>query len=371
MSIIKPYSQLSDEQREFINSCTNTDENIFLDGPPWSGKSLFCLYNLRTIVETDNIKSLFMVSNNAMYGYMSMALKELEIGERVNVDTKNRFFWKMAKDYRLSVSLDADYHENYDSILTNLLEEDIDKKYGLVIVNEVQDYLTKEWELIKRMSERVICYGDFKQTLYDDKVARETIINDCVHKQLNYLYNDASTNKLIKIRDYFFADSKLVQTKEESCLVQPLSNDVEYNFIDVDYENEFKAIADKIKLLKKKNSRVAIIHPNNNRFAELSIYLGNRDIEHAYYEINKDLRKHDFTSTTPLFLSVFNAEGLQFDNVILFGFDQSNYILQMKREENKLKSILYVGMTRARNTTYIIRTDDTVDELKAFEEGTI
>ena len=116
---------------------------------------------------------------------------------------------------------------------------------------------------------------------------------------------------------------------------------------------------------------MAIIHPNNNRFAELSIYLGNRDIEHAYYEINKDLRKHDFTSTTPLFLSVFNAEGLQFDNVILFGFDQSNYILQMKREENKLKSILYVGMTRARNTTYIIRTDDTVDELKAFEEGTI
>ena len=374
MSIIKPYSHLSEEQREFINSCLNTKDNIFLEGPPWSGKSLTCLYGLQNIVRKDNVKALFMVSNNAMYGYMSMALKELEISENVSIKTKNNFFWKMAGDNRLSVSLNSDYHENYDSILTNLLnEEDIEKKYSLVLVNEVQDYLPKEWELIKRISEKIVCYGDFKQAIYNNKVDRETIINDCVHKELNYLSKGFSTDKLIMIRNYFLDDDECVETGSERNIALAEDDDAccmgeGYKFIDVEYENEFKAIANKIKDLRVENSRVAIVCPNNNKFAELSIYLENHDVEHRYYEINEDLREHDFTSTTPLFLSIFNAEGLQFDNVILFGFDKSNYIIQMKRRENKLKNILYVGMTRARNTTYIIRTMNTVKELMDLKD---
>ena len=90
-------------------------------------------------------------------------------------------------------------------------------------------------------------------------------------------------------------------------------------------------------------------------------------MDHIYYEVNSDLRHHDFTSTRPLLISVFNAEGLQFDNVILFGFDESNYLIEMKREENRLRNMLYVGMTRARKTTYIIRNEGTVKELKEFD----
>ncbi len=372
MSILIPYPQLSENQKEFVNFCTNTNESIFLEGPPWSGKSLTCLYSLRDIVEKEKISALFMVSNNAMYGYMSIALKELGVSEQVNIQRKNRFFWKMAGDNRLSVSLNSDYNENYESILTNLLEEEIDEKYSLVVVNEVQDYLLKEWELIKRISQRIICYGDFKQAIYNNKVERDIIINDCVHKQLNYVHKGRSTDKLIKIRNYFLNDSEYNETKTDSYFTLPKDEKTDskgdgYSFINVGYEYEFKAIANKIKELEKENSRVAIICPNNNRFTELSIYLENYDIEHKYYAINQDLRKHDFTSTIPLFISVFNAEGLQFDNVILFGFDDSNYIIEMKRKENKLRNILYVGMTRARNTTYIIATENTVKELKDFK----
>lgn len=372
MSILKPYPQLSEEQRDLIDFCTNTDGNIFLEGPPWSGKTLICLYSLRNIIKENNICSLFMVSNNAMHGYMSTALKVLGISENVNIDSKNKLFWKMAGKYRISVNIDSDYYENYDSILTNLLNEELEKKESLTIVSEVQDYLPKEWELIKRISHKIICYGDFKQALYDNKLDRETIINDCIHKQLNHTHKDLSTNKLIRIKDCFFNDIEYVEPKNDnhSSLSQDngaYSMSVGYNVIDVRYEDEFEAVADKIKALQGENSRVAIISPDNNRFAELSFYLRTQDIEHKYYEINRDLRDHDFTLTTPLFISIFNAEGLQFDNVILFGFDESNYIIQMKRKENRLKSILYVGMTRARNMTYIIRSENTVEELKAFE----
>ena len=373
MLTLKPYNQLSEEKKKLINTCINTDDNIFLEGPPWSGKSLTCMYGLRNVIENKNASALFMVSNNAMYGFMSMSLRELGIDGLVDIDTKNKLFWKMAKDKRLSVNLDADYHENYDSILTNLLNEDIDKRYDLIIVNEVQDYLPKEWEMIKLISKRVVCYGDFNQAIYSNKVSRDTIMKDCVYKQLDYLSDDIATNKLIKIRDCFFGDNAAVKAMCEGgeSLIEnkdDYSMGEGYSFIDVEYENEFKAIANKIKDLRVENSRVAIVCPNNNKFAELSIYLENHDVEHRYYEINEDLREHDFTSTTPLFLSIFNAEGLQFDNVILFGFDKSNYIIQMKRRENKLKNILYVGMTRARNTTYIIRTMNTVKELMDLKD---
>lgn len=367
MSLLKPYIQLSDEQKELITFCTNTNENIFLEGPPWSGKSLICLYSLQNAVEEKDINSLFLVSNNAMYGYMSTALKELGISQKVDIGSKDKFFWKLAGDNRISIDVNSDYHDNYDSILTNLLDEEIDTKYSLIVVNEVQDYLTKEWELLKRISERIVCYGDFKQAIYYNKVDRETIIKDCVHKQLCYLYNELSTNKLIRVRNYFIDDGECAGTKDDSCLMQPLVSDVKYDAIDVKYRNELKAIAERIKSLEDEHSRVAIICPNNNRFAELSFYLKNHGVKHSHYEINGDLKNHDFTSTSPLFISIFNAEGLQFDNVILFGFDESNYIIEMKRKENRLKNILYVGMTRARNTTYVIRSEDTVKELKDYE----
>lgn len=367
MSILKPYAQLTEEQREFIDSCNERKENVFLEGPPWSGKSLTCLYGLQNIVQTHNTSALFLVSNNAMYGYMSMALEELGIKDNVTVYNKNRFFWEMAGQKRISVSTNSNYHDNYHSILCNLMEEEIEKKYSLIIVNEVQDYLHKEWELIKRISDKVVCYGDFKQAIYHNKVDRATILNDCIHKELSYHYSDISTNKLIKVRNYFLDDSEYLAIKEDPSSGRPLTIDVKYKAIDIKYKDELKAIANIIEALEEKNSRVAIICPDNNRFAELTIYLASKAIDHTYYEINNDLRHHDFASSKPLFLSIFNAEGLLFDNVILFGFDKDNYIIQMKREENKLKNLLYVGMTRARDTTFIIRNENTVGELKEFD----
>ncbi|HTN68515.1 MAG TPA: 3'-5' exonuclease [Dysgonamonadaceae bacterium] len=372
MSILKSYPQLSQEQRELINFCTDTNENIFLEGPPMSGKTSICLYNLQNIIKKEGVHSLFMVSNNAMYGYISMALKELGISDNVTIGTKDKFFWKMGGEKRISISIDSDYYENYDRILTNLLNEEIEKKRSLTIVSEVQDYLPKEWKLIKRISHRILCYGDFKQAIFNKKnrFYRETLINDCIHKQLNYHDKNIETNELIRVRNYFFDDSENAETKDDNYLTLSRDNglDVKYNVIDVEYKNELKTVAEILKALKEENSRVVIISPNNKRLSKLSIYLESEDIEHKHYEINRDLRNHDFTSTTPLFISVFNAEGLQFDDVILFGFDESNYIIEMKRKEDRLKSIIYVGMTRARNRTFIVRNENTVEELKAFEE---
>lgn len=371
MSILRPTDYLTDKQRDIIDFCINNKENLFIEGPPWSGKVLTCLYGLQGIVKRNNSKLLFMVSNNAMYGYMTMALEELEIDENVEMVSKNNLFWKMAGENWVSVSLNSDYHENYDRILTKLLEEELDRRYDMVVVSEVQHYLPKEWDLIKRIAKRIVCYGDFKQAVFKNKVKKEVILGDCVHMKLNYCYEDESTKRLLCVRRHFFDDGECVK-KEGECEADLTGDNgvfdmsVGYNVLDVRYEDEFKAIAQTIKKLEKEGGRVAIICPNNNRFLELSVYLESSGVEHYNYGINNELRDHDFSSSMPLFLSVFNAEGLQFDHVIIFGFDEFNYVLEMKRKEVVLKNVLYVALTRARKSTYIIRHEHTVKELKEF-----
>lgn len=367
MSILTPYSQLCEEQRALIAFCNSTDRSIFIEGPPWSGKSFIALYSAKAIVEKSGSGLLFMVSNNAMYGYMSRVLGELGVGESADVATKDWFFWDMASRARISISLDLDYEENYDRILACLLKDEVEEKYGLIVVGEVQDYRTNEWELLKRIAHRIICYGDFKQAVYDNKVRREDLIEDCIHRQIRLHNRDASTNELMRVRHYFFDDWEHVEAKDDAVFVMhPLATDVRFSTIDIKSKDELKAIIAAMEALEGEGRRVAIICPDN-RFAKLSIYLESHGIKHSYYRINSDLKGHDFTSTTPLLISLFNAEGLHFDDVVLFGFDECNYIIEMKQKEDRLKNLLYVGMTRARRNTYIIRSEKTVKELKAFD----
>ena len=296
MSILRSPDHLTDEQKDIIDFCINADEHLYIEGPPWSGKLLTCLYGLQGVVEKNNSKLLFMVSNNAMYGYMSMALRELEIDESVRIVSKNDLFWKIAGDNWVSVNLDSDYHDNYDRILTKLLEMELELKYDLVVVSEVQHYLPKEWELIKRIAQRVVCYGDFKQAVYKGKVKKGVVLSDCVHKKLSYCYDDLSTTRLLKVREHFFDDGERMEVGDE-CETELTGDngvfdmDVGYHVLDVRYEDEFKIIAETINKLKEEEGRVAVICPNNNRFVELSIYLEGSGIEHYNYGINNALLK--------------------------------------------------------------------------------
>ena len=54
---------------------------------------------------------------------------------------------------------------------------------------------------------------------------------------------------------------------------------------------------------------------------------------------------------------------MEFDKVILFGFDDS-WVIDKMRKENRLKSAIFVGITRTKSSLYVIRNEYAIDELK-------
>lgn len=141
-------------------------------------------------------------------------------------------------------------------------------------------------------------------------------------------------------------------------------NGVKPRLIDVDENQLFSEIAEILKNLVVKGKRIGVISPDKDKLRMLNSYLNNNGIENVYYNENRDFRNHDFSNTVPLLLSSFSAKGLEFENVIVFGFNKYSSIIYKLVAENLLKEIIFVSITRCNSDLFIVRTPDEVDLIK-------
>jgi DNA helicase IV len=352
-----PYNQLSEEQKGVIRRISRESGNLFVEGPPGSGKTLISLYTLRDIVQESNVKPLLMMYNHSLFGYLSSALKELGIQDNLTIVTKDKFFWDKAKEFGIKPpDYKAKYEVKYNFLLSGLKNEDIKKEFDVTIVDEIQDLMPEEWELIKRMSKRVLTLGDFNQGVYKTSLTRDNIKSYGVFETLSVIFR--FHKNIAKLAKLFSKNNEDLEAKvSKDSQTQP-------KIIDVSKTAEFSKIAEILKEIKIYRKRIGVIGPDNEKLKALAEYLNNSNIDYEYYSSNTDLRTHDFNSTTPLLISSFSAKGLEFEHVVLFGFDNDSAIVSRLRDENKLKDVVYVSITRTNSNLYIVRTPDTVNELK-------
>jgi DNA helicase IV len=133
--------------------------------------------------------------------------------------------------------------------------------------------------------------------------------------------------------------------------------------IDTEQEMRFGKISEVLSEIKVFRERIGIISADRFELQQLSKYLTSVNVDHHYYDSNKDLRTHDFSSTDPLLISSFSAKGLEFEHVILFGFEENCEKIQDLKKDDKLRDVLYVSITRTNKNLYVIRTPETVKEL--------
>ena len=57
-----PYNKLSDDQKLIIRKVSREDKNLFVEGPPGSGKTLISLYTLKDMVRSQAIKPLLLMA---------------------------------------------------------------------------------------------------------------------------------------------------------------------------------------------------------------------------------------------------------------------------------------------------------------------
>jgi DNA helicase IV len=357
MSILIPYNQLSNEQKGVIRRISREKGNLFVEGPPGSGKTLISLYTLGDMVASSNVRPLLMMYNHSLFGYLSSALNELGIRDNLTIVTKDKFFWDMARLHDIKPSdYNAPYGEKYAFLLNELNKKSINKEHGITIVDEVQDLIPEEWNLIKKMSTRVLTLGDFDQGVYKTNLNRDSIKSYGLFEALSVIFRfHKNIAKLAKIF-----------SRNNDDLVGKVSNDsqTQPKLIDVALNNEFSKIAEILKEIRIYRKRIGVICPDNSKLKQLSEYLQTNNVDHHYYTLNRDLRTHDFTSTIPLLVSSFSSKGLEFEHVILFGFDNSSGIVSRLKAEKKLSDVIYVSITRTNSNLYIVRTNETVKELK-------
>lgn len=354
-----PYTQLSEEQKGVIRRISRESGNLFVEGPPGSGKTLISLYTLRDIVQESNVKPLLMMYNHSLFGYLSSALKELGIQDNLTIVTKDKFFWDKAKSHGITpIDQKAKYDEKYHFLLSGLKSTSIEKEFDVTIVDEIQDLMPEEWELIKRMSRRVLTLGDFNQGLYKTNLKRDDIKSYGIFESLSVIFR--FHKNIAKIARFFSRDNEDLESKvNRDSKTQP-------KIVDITKANEYAKIAEILNEIRTYRKRIGVICPDNEKLLQLADYLQSKGVDYEYYKDNKDLRIHDFNSTTPLLISSFSSKGLEFEHVVLFGFDNDSMVVSKLQAQGKLKDVVYVSITRTNSNLYIIRTPDTVQELKAL-----
>jgi superfamily I DNA/RNA helicase len=352
-----PFNQLSDQQKNVIKNISRDEKrNIFVEGPPGSGKTLISLYTLKDIITESNIKPLLLMYNHSLYGYLKVAIKDIGIADNITIATKDKYFWDLARVSNINIpeSLKV-YDDKYTYLLQMLDKVDLTATFDVALIDEVQDLNELEWTIIKKISKRIISLGDFDQGIYETGLNYEMVRNNGVYARLSAIFR--FHKNIAKLAQIFSRKQENLEEKvTKDSKTQPLIYDVKIN-------EEFDKIIEIIKGVQQNRKTIGIISPDRNKLAEFAVVLESKNIPHFYFTDNKLLRAHDFNDITPLLITSFSAKGLEFENVILFGFDTDSSMIYKLQREKRLNDVIYVSITRTNTNLFIVRTPKTIKEI--------
>ena len=348
-----PFNKLTNAQKGIIKRVSRESKNLFVEGPPGSGKTLISLYTVKDMVESRVSSPLVMIYNHSLYGYLQSSFKELGLTDNITIATKDKFFWDLARQNGVEIPSVRDYKIKYEAILSGLLNVPLTKKWDIAIVDEVQDMQKKEWILIKKLAGRITSMGDFNQGIYESDLTKEDITSVSRFEQLFDIFR--FHKNIAKIAEFF--------SKKKDGLEQKVKKIEQKQVKLIDVNNSYAEedeIINIINSVKGQRKRLGIISPNKGKLNALHSTLQNRGISSTYFVKNTDFRDYDFTSNDPLLITSYSAKGLEFENVIVFGFDNSvTYSLG-----DSLDELIYVSLTRSNSGLYIVRTPETIQKIK-------
>jgi DNA helicase IV len=351
-----PFNQLSEQQKSVIKNISREQQgNIFVEGPPGSGKTLISLYTLKDIISETNIKPLLLMYNHSLYGYLKVAINDIGISDNITIATKDQYFWKLARGLAIIPDNSGSYDDKYDFLLRMLNQANLTKTFDVALIDEVQDLNELEWAIIKKISHRIISLGDFDQGIYETGLNYEMLRNQGVYARLTAIFR--FHKNIAKLAQIFSRKKENLEDKvTKDSRTQPL-------VFDVSTSGEFDKMIEIINGVQQNRKTIGIISPDRNKLAEFAAILKSNNVAHFYYKDNKDLRTHDFNDITPLLITSFSAKGLEFENVILFGFDNDSSMISKLKSENRLNDVIYVSITRTNTNLFIVRTPRTIREI--------
>lgn len=286
-----------------------------------------------------------------MYGFLRTVFDKMGIRTNIDINTKDKFILDMAKNLGY-YSNSRQYEIMYDGALSLLLNNSINRTYDVIVIDECQDFSDKEMSIINKLSSKIIAVGDFDQSVYQLNSA--SALRALPSKKLKTIYRFGK--KIADLAEKFATSSESLKDK-----VSVSTNTDAYRVEASSKDDAFSKIARIINGKKHTNLSIAVLTLTRNQIKELEDGLKRQGVTTFAAQTNDSFRDYNFDNNTPILITPFSAKGMEFDVVILYGYNDS---LNWSTFRQKKDMIIYVSLTRTTDELYLISQFDTYRPLK-------
>ncbi len=330
-----PETKLDPEQRLALKTITNSKKNIWIQGYAGSGKSILLIHAIRHLVNQEYNDAGFVVFTRALVDFFEAGL-----------------------DDNLSVPVFTLYSFRHN-----------EKKYDLLLADEVQDFAPDDLSNLKEGADRVIVAGDNAQSIYTNRIKPDDIAEELepqiiplqiIHRITRTIYNIAKN----------FGD--IIPPKS------PLCSDVEVPLWKAENRREeVSFIWKQVKIVAQAGRSVVVLFPEKNMitgfcnsvlslegrsewvpttnrygapdFASLNYHLQSRDIPLQFFGSGAG-SVSDPEDGIIRIMTYHSAKGLDFNTVFLPYLDKDTSIY---RDESIARSLFFVALTRSRENLHL------------------
>lgn len=361
--------QLDPDQKEFINSESKKDGNIWVKGFAGSGKSVLLIHSLMNQLKKEpTAKVVVVVFTHSLRDMFETGINELKP------------FYNITSNIPVKT-----YYDFVDKDTTN---------YDYIFCDEVQDLPSKVLFAMNNRSRKIIVAGDSNQSIFDEdpkwreKVVKPDQIGDIINARafsLNVIHRltrsiIAAVQKLLPDMNIWGAKRDLTKVDINIRLCEASNPNEEVSYI---YQEAQKGtnVGDTAAILLPQQKLVTkfanqVLESNEKPLWEVK---KNRFGKPDFSDLNNHLKKNGVKlqfvgsrqgslsdaekNKDAIIMTYHSAKGLDFDNVFLPYLNGSFYL-----HPSNASTVFMVGMTRSRKNlylTYFGYTHDLVDKFKS------
>lgn len=355
---IPTITDLDSSQRAVVQHMPYNDA-MFVKGPPGSGKTHIAILRLNVLISEGYSNILFLLYNHSMYGFLNSIFRKMGLKETVEINTKDKYFYDLALQtnyLRSNESANDSYAEVYNKRLRHVENCDTLARYDVIVIDECQDFSLRELKILERMCSKIIAVGDAEQSVYGQNSG--SFYGKLKTHELSTIYRYGK--QVAAVAEHFSRQGSALKAKVTN------SNKSDVYKVKVSSRNDLIASIKKIVTAKQSTDvSIGILSLSIKQLKALQDDLLRVGVSVFYCDNNQSIRVYDFEGREPLLVTPFSSKGMEFDCVIMVGY---NSLLHWGHYAEVWKELVYVSMTRTCNELYLMQENDTLAQIANLSE---
>jgi DNA helicase-2/ATP-dependent DNA helicase PcrA len=217
---------------------------------------------------------------------------------RISKEELEKYAEEFVKIYQYYEEIKKNKGIDYADMLLEFRKLKNKKKFKYVLIDELQDVNEIEAQIALDSGEKFFAVGDKKQAIFGFQGGSILNFEKFKNSKIFVLsQNFRSANTILEYaKEYFISKTKEEQHKNEvKELKNPNKKDGSKPIIyRVSQDENYKAVCELIKNLKKENKKIAILVRTNHQILKISKELEKNGIEYSstYFEASDEAKKH-------------------------------------------------------------------------------